>query len=184
MATVSNVSVGKPNVNGWIFAAPKGTTPPTDATTALASAFKNLGFVSEDGVTNNNSSESNDIKSWGGQTVLKTPTEKTDEFTLTLIESLNVDVLQTVYGASNVATGTNTINVTVNAVEVPEYVFVIEVAMTGGALKRIVIPCGKISDMGEIVYKDDEAVGYEITIAALPDSSGNNHYEYIKLAST
>lgn len=182
MATVSNVSVGKPNVNGWLFVAPKGTTIPTDASTALAGGFKNLGFVSEDGIKNNNTSESDNIKAWGGQIVLTTSTEKVDEFSMTLLETLNTDVLTTIYGATNVSTGTNTINVTVNATETPEYIFVIEVAMTGNVLKRIVIPCGKISEMGEIVYKDDEPIGFEITIAALPDSSGNNHYEYIKLS--
>lgn len=178
MGNVSNVSVGKPNVSGWLFVAPKGTTLPTDATSALSSTFKDLGFVSEDGITNNNSNESNNIKGWGGQIILTTSTEKVDEFSMTLLEILNEDVLTTVYGSTNVTTGTNTINVVVNASEVPEHVFVIDVKLTGNSMKRIVIPCGKISEMGEIVYKDDEPIGYEITISALPDTSGNNHYEY------
>ena len=46
MATVSNVSVGKPAVGGAIYRAAKGTTLPTDATTALGSSFKQLGYVS------------------------------------------------------------------------------------------------------------------------------------------
>ena len=48
MATVTNVSVGKPAVGGAIYRAVAGTTLPTDATTSLAAAFKQLGYVSED----------------------------------------------------------------------------------------------------------------------------------------
>ena len=31
----------------------------------------------------------------------------------------------------------------------------------------------------DIVYKDSEAIGYETTLKATPDSSGQTHYEYI-----
>ena len=52
----TNVSTGKPKVAGSIYRALRtaGLTIPTDATTALASAFKCLGYISEDGLKNNN----------------------------------------------------------------------------------------------------------------------------------
>lgn len=31
-----------------------------------------------------------------------------------------------------------------------------------------------------IVYKDDDAIGYETTLSAVPDANGQTHYEYIK----
>ena len=110
-------------------------------------------------------------------------TEKNDEWTLTLIEALNPEVLKVVYGDANVTQGTGTITVNASSAQLPDKVYVIELSMKGGALKRVVIPTGSISELGEVVYKDDEAVGYKITITALPNASGVTHYEYIKLAS-
>lgn len=185
MPTSTNVSAGKPRVAGAVYRAPLGTTLPTDASTALAQAFADMGYISEDGVVNSNSPDAEKIKAWGGQIVLVVATEKPDTFKLTFLESLNPKVLETVYGSGNVTVDGNagTIAVVANADELAAHVYVLDLAMRGGALKRIVIPNGTLSELGDIVYKDDEPVGYETTLDALPDNSGNNHYEYIKLPS-
>lgn len=185
MPTISNVSAGKPRVAGAVYRAPLGTTLPTDASSALDAAFKDMGFISEDGVVNSNSPESENIKDWGGRTVLVVSTDKPDNFQLTFIESTNANVLETVYGAGNVTVDAqnNTITVRANADELSEFAYVIDMALRNGGLLRIVIPDGQLSEVGDITYKSDEAIGYETTLSALPDESGNNHYEYIKLVS-
>jgi hypothetical protein len=177
----AEVSTGKPKITGAIYYAPEGTTLPEDATSELDNAFANLGYVSEDGVTNANSIESENVKAWGGDIVQSSQTEKTDTFQLTLIQSINADVLKANYGADNVsgtlATG---IVVKANAKELQAACWVIDMILTDNTLKRVVIPRGKISELGEVVYNDTDPIGYQPTINALPDGDGNTHYEYIQ----
>jgi hypothetical protein len=52
-----------------------------------------------------------------------------------------------------------------------------------GKIKRIVLPSATISELGDIAYVGNGASGYEITLSATPDSSGNTHYEYIETES-
>lgn len=179
--TAGNVSAGKPALNGAVYRAASGTTLPTDATTALSADFKCLGYCGEDGLTNSNSPSSTDIKAWGGDTVLSIQEEKTDTFQVTLIEALNADVLKAVYGSTNVSGTLSTgVTITANAKEAEEGVWAVDMLLNSSTVKRIVIPKGKITEIGDITYSDSDPIGYEVTITALPDASGNTHYEYIK----
>jgi hypothetical protein len=184
MANVaSNVSAGKPKTTGAIWVAPKGSTLPTDTATTLDAAFKCLGYCSDDGLTNSTDLESETIKAWGGDTVLTIQTSKEDRFGFTLIEVLNEDVLKFVYGSTNVSGTLSTgLTVTANNADVEEVAIVIDMIMRDNTAKRIVIPDCKISEFGDVVYSDSEAVGYETTVTCMPDSSGNTHYEYLKSA--
>lgn len=177
--TATNVTTGKPKVGGAVHWAPLGTTLPTDATTALGSDFKALGYISKDGVTNDNSPSSETVKAWGGDTVLSMQTERPDSFGMTLIEALNEDVLKTIYGTSNVTSASGAITIKATADDMPSGCWVIDMILKGGKAKRIAIPNGTISELGTITYKDDEAIGYQITINDVPDTNGVYHYEYI-----
>jgi len=177
------VTAAKPRTSGVIYRAPIGTELPTDATTALGAAFKSLGHLSEDGFTNNYERSSEDVREMGGSVVLTVQTEVTDTFNFTLIDALDPEALKAAYGDSKVTgtlEGANGIAVTVDGSESEEAVWVLETIMRDGALQRIVIPDGKVSEMGEVGYRRNEAVGYELTITALLDPTANfNHKVYI-----
>lgn len=180
----AKVSGAKPQVAGAIAVAPLGTAVPTDAVTALAETYKKLGYVSKDGVTNANSPTGESVTAWGGDTVLDDQTAKPDSFKFTLIEALNVEVLKFVYGDKNV-TGTleTGIAVKANREEAPQRVLVVDMILKG-AVKRIVIPRAKITEVDEIVYQEGKAIGYGTKLTAYPDASGQTHYEYIKATAS
>lgn len=184
MSTQSYVSTGKPKIGGAIYHAPSGTTLPTDATTALNAAFKNLGYVSEDGLVNTNTASTEQLKAWGGDVVAMPLTEKPDTFKATFIEAMNEDVLKATYGDDNVSGALATgITIKANSKELPVGAWVIDMIL-GGNLKRIVIARGQVSEVGDIEYKDDSLVGYPLTITAFPGgwsdtSDTDTHKEYL-----
>lgn len=183
--STANVTAGKPKSTGGVYRAPLGTTLPTDATTALGSSFVGLGFVTDAGMTQSYNHQSTEIKDWGGATILTTEEGLTDTYQFTLAEALNVDALKAFFGNSNV-TGTLATGITVtgnaNAVEAACYVF--ELAVAGGGYRRIVLPNAKPSTRADVQYVGNNVVGYGITLACMPDSSGNTHYEYTVKSST
>lgn len=176
----SKVSAGKPNATGAIYAAPITTTAPTDATTALDAAFVPLGYVSDGGLTNAVSTETSDTKAWGGDTVMRSLTGRDETFSWSFIHSLDEDVIKEVYGQANVTVASDgAITVAKNGLAMPRRVFVFEMSLTGGRVKRIVVPEAQITEVGDVVYNDGDPIGYDVTLTAYPDDEGNTSYEYI-----
>lgn len=186
-ADPKKTSVGKPKIGGGVFRAPLGTTLPTDATTALSATFKNLGYVSDDGVVNAKTRENTEVNAWGGDKVRDLQTSKADTFKMRFIEARNVDVLKAVHGDDNVTETNGKITIRENSKELDRAVWVIDEIMNDGYLKRTVIPDGKITEVGDITYKDNELIGYEVTISAYPHAedgySGDTHREFIEADS-
>lgn len=173
--TVDYVSTGKPAGVGAIWRAPLGTTLPAAVDTVLDNAYKCLGYCSEDGVTNATNISTENIKAWGGDIVDTPMTEKIETYQFKAIESLNIDVLKAAYGDSNV-TGTASTGITVrhNATNQPACVYVIDMLLRDGGKQRTVIPNAKLTGMGDVAYKDNEAIGFDMTFTALSGGFGAN----------
>lgn len=179
-----NVSFGKPKATGAVFVAPAGTAVPTDATTALNIAFKGLGYVSEDGLVNSVETDTENVNAWGGDLVLVGQTNFMETFMVNLLEA-NAEALKVYYGSANVTVVGGVTTIVQNSVSLPPVVVVFELVLTGGRIKRIVVPNAQIVDRsGEITYVDGEAISYPALFQAYPDANGNTHTEYIAVITS
>lgn len=175
----ANVSVGKPQAAGGIWFGPLTATTPTDPFSELV-GFTGGGYVSEDGLVNGIEADTENIVAWGGDTVLTVKTSHTETFQFTFIET-TADVLKQIYGPENVIVNmeTGVLEVRHTAKDLPRVQYVFEILLTGNKVKRIVIPNGQVTEIGEISYVDGETIGYQPTLSAYPDESGVTAYEYI-----
>lgn len=185
MNDASNVSFGKPKATGAVFVAPHGTALPTNATASLNAAFEGLGYVSEDGLVNEIETDTESVVAWGGDQVLVGQTSFAERFTVNLIET-NVEALKVFYGEDNVTEdGSGNITVVQNSAQLPQVSVVFELVLTGGRIKRIVVPNAQIVDRsGEITYVDGEPIAYPAVFTAYPDTDGNTHTEYIAVTAS
>lgn len=178
---VSNVSAAKPRTTGCIYVAPAGTALPVAADGTLSDAFVDMGYISEDGMTNTISKTTTKIKAWGGDTVLITEDSFEESYQLKLIECKNVDVLKFVFGDENVSGDLETgIKVAKTGGNNEGKVIVIDTILSNNDLQRTVIPDGVISSIGAITYKANEPIALDLTIDCKSDASGNTSYEYKK----
>lgn len=167
----SNVRVA---VTGAVSVAPVGSTAPTDGDTALAAAFKDLGYVSEDGITETRDRTSTTTRAWQNADIVReTVTEANLTFSLTLIET-NADTVELYYGAAPDSDGSI---VVVPSLTGGRRAFVFDV-VDGDEFIRIYVPQGEVTEVGDVVYSSGEPIGYEVTIraysdATLVDANGN-----------
>jgi hypothetical protein len=183
MANNANVLVGKPALNDGIAAAPVGTALPTGIGTALATGFKKLGFISDDGLTEGEDRSTDTITAWGGATVASTQSSFAKTFQFTMIEFLNADAQKVFRGDANVtvtpATGTTGTQLTIEETAdlPPMKAWVIDI-VAGSAKVRHVIPSGQITDSDDISWTDSDAAGLNVTVSAYPDANGVYVYTY------
>lgn len=154
----SNVRVA---VTGAVYRAPTGTAAPTGADSSLNVAFKDLGYVSEDGVTETRDRSTNQIKGWqNADLVREVVTDSSYALTFTLIET-KLETVETYYGAT-VDGSDGSIDIVPSATG-GRLSWVVDV-IDGDDLIRIYLPSAEVTEVGDQVYQSGEAIGYQVTV--------------------
>lgn len=181
MATMNTaeVGVGAAKATGAIWVAPKGTTLPTDATTALpASTWKLLGFTSDAGVQISESSSSDSIRAWEARTeVYNVRTEYTESVSFMPIQC-NADVLKLTWGDDMVEVGeSGTIHAKHHGKTLEPVCIAIETTPRENIVKRYVMNA-QLTERGEQTMDGTQVDGRQLTFNALGDENGVTMHEY------
>ena len=182
MGDTTKIRTGGPKpIGGYAFRAPLGTTAPTVAKTALNAAYKDLGFVEEDGVNLNPQTTIEKKKDWNLDTIATVVTDKSCVVEVTFAEC-GPETLKAIYGANNVTYDqvTEALHLSWDGEPLPHEMFDFELLGATGKPGRLVINDGQITTPGggEKTYKKAEIRTHKVTIECFKDASGKYYHEY------
>ena len=180
MATMNpaEVTYGAAAATGAIWVAPKGTTLPTDASTALGGAFTLLGFTSDAGVQISESRSQESIRAWEARKeVVTLTTEYTESVSFTPIQC-NADVAKLTWGDGKVTVGTGgALTVKHHGETLDPVCIAIETTPRTGIVKRYA-GTFQLYERGEQVMDGTQVDGRQLTFHALADTNGVTMFEY------
>jgi hypothetical protein len=177
MGNAANALIG---VNGAVYRGAADSTLPTDNTTALDATFKDLGYISDSGVTQKISTNSTTISAWqNGDTVRTVQTSQDLTYEFAMLETTD-ETLSTFYGDDNftAATASQGYIVKVTGEQGVRGTWVLEVEDGENPTVRVVLPDAQVTARGDIVWKSDTVISYDVTLTAYPDADGNKAYIY------
>lgn len=164
----NNADYVRAALNGSILLAPKGTTAPADLDTPWGASWTDLGFMSDDGVSMEYSTDVEDINAWQSLSPVRrilTSVNMTLGFTAIELKASTI----TAYFPDSVITEVSA--GTVFRLDIPaapgpaEYAIGLE-WIDGEIKNRLVIPRGEITERGAISLGRSAAVGLEMTVSA------------------
>lgn len=168
---------------GYGFSAAISVTPPTDFSSTLANTFKNMGFISADGIEETVDVDTEEVTDLNGEVVCVLESKETEKITFTLISTTD-DALKEMHGHSNVTTASNKTTVQHKAGSFTERVYVFDLLTKDGKKWRKVAPNAKVTSRGPIVSGAGNVYAREIELTCSPDASGVRVYDYIQRSTS
>jgi len=168
---------------GGLFVAPFGTALPTDVDSPLDAAFKNLGYISADGVKIKVDSSTKPIEVWGGDEIGSLRDKYAIEYSMQLYQVLSPEVNAVIFGTDNVSTSAataeqgNRMRVLLNS-RLPKRCSLVLDSFYEDKAIRQVAQIAQLSDIGDISLKHSEPLMFEPTFKVLRGTDGNHVIQY------
>lgn len=153
-------------LTGKVFAAPVGTTFPTDVTTAPDPAFVEVGLIDPDALTETLDVAKTVVKAWQRKAGVRTlTTDVTWTFQFKAMESN--PLVYELYFAGETTVDSGVAKTTVpNNPTGTERAFLVEIE-DGDVIERICIPKGDVTDRGDVAHTATDATVFEMTVTVL-----------------
>ena len=163
---MNEVQLGGGYASGMFYTAPKGTPLPAYPGATLSSAWKEVGDIDEDGITFT-PRDSSTLKNWAGKPKRVIP--GTDPGTVKgKVMDTTEAVLKTIFGENNVivtpADSAHGKLIKVNLDSKPEPAAFLFIMKDGDVMSYVGTEDGLISELGDVAFKNNEAIEWDITI--------------------
>lgn len=159
------------SAGGAVFHAPLGTTLPTDTTTALNAAFLDVGYISEDGIIEDQERTNTDVRAFGGDLVRRITSEFGLTFKFSMLEH-NANSVTAYYGNGSATAW----EIKYAAVRKAWVIWVVDSASS--KIRRVAVTDGEVTDVEPVTYTTDGAIVYGVTVTAYPNASGVFGFSY------
>lgn len=156
-------------LSGALYFGATTTTAPTTATSALAAGFRLFGYLTEDGVTESYSDDTEEVKGWPSGDiirVLQTGTTATLAFDMA---QTNKNALELFFKGSVVTDGGSGYKIDVAGGVSVRYSFVADI-IDDSKHTRLYVPSAEVTERGEVVHTFTGITSYPTTITAYPVS--------------
>lgn len=164
--------------DGGVFVAPLGSTAPTTPTGTYDAAYEEVGWLSDNGITESRTQDTKKKNAWQGGALIRV-IKSTDSrsFKFQCLEE-NAVVMGLVRPGATVTTATGVTTSVVHAYTAQDLRQWGIDLVDGSVHKRIVIGNGEVTDVSDIVYKTDDLTVYEVTVTCYPDTNNVLYTEY------
>lgn len=158
-------------VTGAVLYAPTATSAPTNSTSPAPVGFRDVGYISDDGVTENHEEDSETIQAWQNGAVVRTiTTSSVATYNFKMIET-NKNALELYYKGSTITGSGGAYVLEVTPPGAIKKSFILEI-VDGNIHERIYLPSAEVTERGEVNRVSSDAVGYEVTVTAYPVPNG------------
>lgn len=178
---LAGVSATGADGTGLVWMAATGSTAPTDSTTTLAAAWKNMGGITEAGISIKQNTSTTKKKFYGSPATQRTLVTDQETTIDVAFGELNARVME-VFWRKALLSITPAVTTGVWSTAAGTYsrqLYALVTDMVDGVNRlRFYFPSVEVTGQGDVKIANSETLEWGVTLSAYPDVSGNYVYAF------